>query len=71
MPPVSMMEPAVPEDRHIYVSKTDMVAALIRELIFTGELVRASSYASVTWHNGSKSAKRQCGRQCGGWSQKV
>ena len=38
MRPVSMIRPATGEARAAYVSKTDMVAALIRELIITGEL---------------------------------
>ncbi|HEY7144613.1 MAG TPA: molybdopterin cofactor-binding domain-containing protein [Streptosporangiaceae bacterium] len=38
MRPASMIPPATPGAGSSYVSKTDMVAALIRELIFTGEL---------------------------------
>ena len=38
MRPVSMIRPATGEAGAAYVSKTDMVAALIRELIITGEL---------------------------------
>jgi DNA-binding GntR family transcriptional regulator len=38
MRPVSMFRPATGEAGAAYVSKTDMVAALIRELIITGEL---------------------------------
>jgi len=38
MRPVSMIRPATGEAGTAYVSKTDMVAALIRELIITGEL---------------------------------
>ena len=38
MRPVSMIRPPTREAEAAYVSKTDMVAALIRELIITGEL---------------------------------
>ncbi len=38
MRPASMIAPAMAGAGSSYVSKTDMVAALIRELIFTGEL---------------------------------
>src|SRR5690242_8375549 len=38
MRPVSMIRPATGEAGAAYVSKTGMVAALIRELIITGEL---------------------------------
>ena len=38
MRPVSMIRPSTREAGAAYVSKTDMVAALIRELIITGEL---------------------------------
>ena len=38
MRPVSMIRPSTRETGAAYVSKTDMVAALIRELIITGEL---------------------------------
>jgi DNA-binding GntR family transcriptional regulator len=38
MRPASMIQPAMSGAGSSYVSKTDMVAALIRELIFTGEL---------------------------------
>jgi len=39
-----------------YVSQTDMVTALIRELLITGELGPGSSCASATWPTGSASA---------------
>ncbi len=38
MRPASMIQSATPGAGSSYVSKTDMVAALIRELIFTGDL---------------------------------
>ena len=55
-----------------YVSKTDMVAALIREQIITGELpageqLRQRDLAA----SGSRSARRRCARRCAGWSPRA
>ena len=54
-----------------YVSKTDMVAALIRELLITGELGPGEQLRQRDLASGSASARPRSARPCGGWNPKA